>query len=74
MIYYKKVEKNGNEPQSIKYRITPRLNMSTLSSKSSQFTIYGAMKPGVPANFYFGSMPLSVFLYTANPKSMILAF
>lgn len=48
--------------------------MSTDSSKSSQFTIYGAMNPGVPAYFYFGSMPTKVFLYTAKPKSMIFAF
>ncbi len=62
IIYYRKLEKKGRDPQSIKYKITPKLNMSTLSSKSEQSTIYGAIKPGVPANFYFGSIPLRSLL------------
>lgn len=39
MISYKKVEKNGSDPQSMKYKITPKEKISTDSSKSSQFTI-----------------------------------
>jgi hypothetical protein len=35
----------------MKYKIIPKLNVSTLSSKSCPYKIYGATKPGVPANF-----------------------
>jgi len=62
IISYKKLEKNGKEPQSMKYKITPREKISTDSSKSSQFIIYGAINPGVPAYFYLGSMPTRAFL------------
>jgi len=46
----------------MKYKITPREKISTDSSKSSQFIIYGAINPGVPAYFYLGSMPTRAFL------------
>jgi hypothetical protein len=36
----------------MKYKIIPKLNVSTLSSKSCPYKIYGATKPGVPANFH----------------------
>jgi hypothetical protein len=42
--------------------MTPNENTSTYSSNYSQFTISGAIKPGVPAYFYLASIPLSAFL------------
>lgn len=35
----------------MKYKIIPKLKVSTLSSNSCPYKIYGATKPGVPANF-----------------------